>query len=83
MKLHTDPNSTSFQYDHLLQIWEKGYAFCGTAMGRYKVYQLRNDVREWVHQQDITKWTRYEVEFSSDVYHFTDDLMMLLILRWS
>ena len=85
-KLREDPNQvTDFMtWDlRLRTVWERGYAFCGTALGKYKVYQLRDDVAEWVHQQDITKWTRYEVEFSYDVYHFSDELMMLLILRWS
>jgi len=85
-KLREDPNQvTDFMTQdlRLRTVWERGYAQCGTALGRYKVYQLRNDVAEWVSQQDITKWTRYEVEFSYDVYHFSDELMMLLILRWS
>lgn len=86
MKLREDPNQvTDFATEHLklTTVWERGYALCGTALGRYPVYQLRNDVAEWVSQQDSTKWTRYEVEYSHDVYHFTDELMMLLILRWS
>ena len=85
MKLRADLNHVDFITDHLkfTTVWERGYALCGTALGRYPVYLLRSDVEEWVHQQDSTKWTRYEVEYSHDVYHFTDELMMLLILRWS
>ena len=72
-------------YDFVLHtdLREKGWAFRGIVASRYHVYQLRDDVAEWVNQQAPTEWTRYEVEYSHDVYHFTDEFMMLLILRWS
>lgn len=85
MKLQLDTSNgyKAFDYRIYQDLKEKGWSFCGIAMGKYHVYQLRYDVVEWVNQQDPTKWTHYEVDYGPDVYHFTDELIMLLILRWS
>ena len=84
MKLRkAEPFALAYDFQLQQDLEGKGWSFRGIVGGRYRVHELRNDVKEWVHQQDPTKWTRYEVEYSHDVYHFSDELMMLLILRWS
>ena len=64
---------------------EKGWVFYGTVYHDTPVYYLRYDVADWVRQQDAKCWKHWEPKFgnSVSVYELSDDLRMLLILRWS
>ena len=88
MNVYQNSNPPTINFNVNLQLcseaFEKGWVCYGTAFGT-PVYYLRHDVSDWVRQQDAKCWKHWEPKFgnSVSVYELSDDLMMLLILRWS